>query len=229
MMMQLIWKKLLFTPMSVLLFFCSVFAQSNNNVEKTLEFDGEDIEKTIPIDVEKGVHSMAAVLNGNIETGSMYVSIIDPEGKRRNGFSLVTGSSENGHYEINTSSGGSVVNVTKSQGSSSQEISTGDGASSITISSTGTGTNEETTTSIKTGKGKGKSKGKEKYKVKSKNKNSNSNTQDGSVYTYVSSNDHTGAKGVFVETIEDPMQGTWKLVIDGKMVKGTLDVKIDQN
>jgi hypothetical protein len=229
MMMHLIWKKLLFTPISLLLFFCTVFAQSNNNIEKTLEFDGDDVEKTIPIDVEKGVHSLAAVLNGNIETGSLYVSIIDPDGKRRNGFSLVTGGSEDGHYKINTSSGGSVVHVTKSQGSSSQVISTGEGSSTISISSSGEGTNAGNAISIQSGEGKEKSKDKGKYKVKSKNKNSNSNAQDGSVSTYVSSNDQTGAKGVFVESIEDPIPGTWKLVVDGKMVKGTLDVKIDQN
>jgi hypothetical protein len=217
------WKKLLFTPLCVIYLFSLALGQSSGDIKKTLEFDGEDVEKTISFDIAKGSHLLSAILNGEIESGSLYVSVIDPEGNRKNGFSLVCGDADDAQYEITTSSGGSVFNVHKS-GKGSNEVrteSSGSGTSSVIVSSSESGSGN--TITIRSNKDK------DKKKSKNKNSNSNSNSDDDSTYTYVSSSDKAGAKGVFVESIDDPIPGTWKFIIEGEDVKGKLEIEVKQD
>ena len=226
------WKKLLFTPLCIICLYCLSSGQSSGDIEKTLNFDGQDVEKTMSFDIAKGSQLLSAILKGEIESGSLYVSVFDPEGNRRNGFSLECGGADDAQYEITTSSGGSVFNVHKS-GKGSNEVktgSTGSGtSSSVIVSSSGSGSGSTITIHSNTDDKKNKDKDKNKSKNKNKSSNSNSNSDDASTYTYVSSSDQSGAKGVFVESIDDPMPGAWKFVIEGEDVKGKLEIEIKQN
>ena len=69
-------------------------------------------------------------------------------------------------------------------------------------------------------KEKGKVKGKEKDKSISIGRNSSSIIE-------TSASAGQGAKGVYVESLDDPMPGTWKFVVESDNAVGELKVKIE--
>ena len=225
------WRKLIFVPVAFFLYFSGTFSQAPGEIERTMDFDGSDVQETMIIEVGNDVASLGAVLRGEITTGSLVVSIIDPKGKKRNAFSLDCAQNGEGQYEVHSISSGAVVTVVKGEKGKNHVITeTEDGGKSVIITSDGSGSSS--VMQIESGDSKYSVKMKEKEKDKTKNRNSNSNTNsnsdDGQNGVVVTSYDESGAKGVFVESIEDPRPGQWKVIVEGKKVKGTLNVVVNK-
>ncbi len=223
------WQKLLFIPVAFFLFISASISQASGEIERTIEFNGDDALETMIIEVDPGVASLGVVLSGQIKTGSLVVSIVDPKGKKRNAFSLDCDQSVGGNYEVRSISDGAVVSVVKGEKGKSHVIAeTKEGRKSVIITSEGDGSSS--VMQIVTGPDTGKAEGIVRVEGKPLNEygNSVSDSAEGRKGVVVTSNNEAGAKGVFVDSIDDPKPGNWKVVCEGKKVKGKVDVVINK-
>lgn len=226
------FRKLLFIPVVFFLYLCTAFTQAPGEIERSIEFTGDDVSETMIIEIGKDVASLSAVLSGEISTGSLVVSVVDPKGAKRNAFSLDCDQSDDGQYEARSISSGSVVTVVKGEKGKRHvitETDSEDGAKSVVITTDGSG--KASVMQIESGEHKTSVKVKEKVKDKSKKKRKpeqTAKTDEDQKGVVVITRDQAGAKGVFVESIEDPAPGNWKIVMEGKQVKGMLSVVINK-
>ena len=235
--MKAIFVHRLFIIQGLILFFAiASFAQDKYTVDKQFDFDGDKVEKTIPVNVQSGAENITFSVEGKIDKGALTVTIFDPEGNQKNGFVLVC-AGKNNNVQVITSSGQNSVNI--DEGDETFTISTNEGESEVSISSGQNSTISVSSTSNKNkdkeDKSKIKIKGKKKDKAtgfSSSNSNSSSNTVVVSGYgnsqvSVNSNNNKKGAKGVMVESFDDPMAGEWRVEIKSEKAEGELDLKVE--
>lgn len=182
----------------ILLFTVSLFGQ---NIDTTLNWDSFSGKDALKIDVPKGAEDLSLVFESEISTGSIEVSLIDPDGERQGGFQL--NSSENDFVSVRSrSSGSNATEVIKD--SNDTYINMRSGGNSLQINNNSFSLSTEDGVGINI-------------------------SSDGGVSIIEGSapGENSGvAKGVMVENFGDPMSGKWQIKMKGENVSGTVNLKI---
>lgn len=203
----------------------SLSAQSE--IDTTITLSDHTGKSSISIDVPEGAEALAVVVEGLVQSGSIEIELFDPKGQRQSGFQLNSlsedylivrhGDHDDRSATVKSKSKPKTKSKSSNSNSNSNKDSNSDEETLISVRSGGK------TTSIASGEGS--------VSVSSGNSSIAISSNDGvsKVVTKGLGSNGGAAKGVMVETIDNPGAGRWELRIQSENVSGEINLDVDHD